>query len=67
MPEPALIDLMGELARLLSDRSATPRKRAMRIAHRKLRSIADTNQYPEEWCDGVMLMFLGRRHGFSAA
>jgi hypothetical protein len=67
MPEPALINLMGELARLLSDRSSTPRKRAMRIAHRKLRAVAETHHYPEEWCDRVLLMFLGRRHAFVAA
>jgi hypothetical protein len=67
MPDPALTDLMGELARLLSDRSSTPRKRAMAIAHRKLRAVADAHQYDEDWCDRVMLMFLSRRHRLVAA
>jgi hypothetical protein len=67
MPDPALTDLMGELARLLSDRSSTPRKLAMRIAHSKLRAIARSRHYDEDWCDRVMLIFIGRRHGFVAA
>ena len=67
MPDPALTGLMGELARLLSDRSSTPRKAAMTIAHRKLRAIADARDYGEDWCDRVMLMFIGRRHGLVAA
>ena len=62
MPDQTLTDLMSELARLLSDRSSTPRKRAMAIAHRKLRAVADTYHYDEDWCDRVMLMFLSRRH-----
>jgi hypothetical protein len=67
MPDPALTDLMGELARLLSDRSSTPRKAAMAIAHRKLRAVARAHHYDEDWCDRVMLIFISRRHGFAAA
>jgi hypothetical protein len=67
MPDPALTDLMGELARLLSDRSSTPRKLAMAIAHRKLRAVARTHHYDEDWCDRVMLIFISRRHGLMAA
>lgn len=62
MPDPALTELMGELARLMSDRSSTPRKRAMAIAHGKIRAVAEAHEYDEDWCDRVMLMFLGRRH-----
>ena len=67
MPDPALTELMSELARLLSDRSSTPRKRAMATAHRKLRAIAGAHQCDEEWCDRVLLMFLSRRHQIIAA
>ena len=67
MPDPALTELMGELARLLSDRSSTPRKRAMAIAHRKLRTVAQAYHYDEDWCDHVMLIFLSRRHRVVAA
>jgi hypothetical protein len=67
MPDPALTDLMSELARLLSDRSSTPRKHAMAIAHRKLRAVADARRYDEDWCDRVLLMFLSRRHGLVGA
>lgn len=62
MPDPALTELMSELARLLSDRSATPRKRAMAIAHRKIRALAEVRRYDEDWCDRVMLLFLSQRH-----
>lgn len=62
MPDPALTELMSELARLLSDRSSTPRTRAMAIAHRKIRAVAEAHEYDEDWCDRVMLMFVGRRH-----
>jgi hypothetical protein len=67
MRDPALTELMGELARLLSDRSSTPRKRAMAIAHRKIRALADARQYDEDCCDRVMLMFVSRRHGVVTA
>jgi hypothetical protein len=67
MPDPALTELMSELARLLSDRSSTPRKRAMAVAHAKIRALATAKNYDEEWCDRVLLMFLGRRHAFIAA
>jgi hypothetical protein len=67
MPDPALTDLMSELARLLSDRSSTPRKRAMAIAHQKIRAAAAEHQCNEDWCDRVMLMFLSRRHRSLAA
>lgn len=67
MPDPALTELMSDLARLLSDRSSTPRKRAMAVAHAKIRALAATRNYDEEWCDRVLLMFLGRRHQVVAA
>ena len=67
MPDPALTELMSELARLLSDRSSTPRKWAMATAHRKLRAVAEAHGDDEEWCDRVLLMFLGRRYRFIAA
>jgi hypothetical protein len=67
MPDPALTELMSELARLLSDRSSTPRKWAMTTAHRKLRDVAEAHDYDEEWCDRVLLMFLSRRYRFVAA
>lgn len=67
MPDPALTKLMSELARLLSDRSSTPRKRAITVAHAKIRALAETTNCDEEWCDRVLLMFLARRHQFSAA
>ncbi len=67
MPDQALTDLMSELARLLSDRSSTPRKRAMEIAHRKLRATAEARQWDEDWCDRVLLLFLSRQHALVAA
>ena len=60
MDDQTLVSLMSELARLLSRRSATPRKAALGIAHRKLRAFAEARRYSEEWCDGVLLTFLGR-------
>jgi hypothetical protein len=67
MPDPTLTELMSELARLLSDRSSTPRKRAMAMAHAKIRALAAATNCDEEWCDRVLLMFLARRHQFVAA
>jgi hypothetical protein len=67
MPDPALTELMSELARLLSDRSATPRKRAIAVAHAKIRALAASTSSDEEWCDRVLLLFLARRHQLVAA
>jgi hypothetical protein len=67
MDDQHLVALMSELARLLSDRSSTPRTTALRIAHRKLRAFAAARRYGEEWCDGVLYSFLGPRHGIAAA
>ncbi len=59
MHDQSLVSLMGEIARLLSARSSTPRTKALRIAHGKLRAFAQVRRYSEEWCDGVLLTFLG--------
>jgi hypothetical protein len=67
MDDQTLVSLMSELARLLSRRSATPRKAALRIAHHKLRAFAEARRYSEEWCDGVLLTFLGARNDLAAA
>jgi hypothetical protein len=53
-----LVELMGELARLLSKRSSTPRRDALRIAHRRIRRYALLRGLDETWCDAVMLQFL---------
>ena len=59
MQDQSLVSLMGEIARLLSARSSTPRTTALRIAHGKLRAFARVRRYSEEWCDGVLLTVLG--------
>jgi hypothetical protein len=53
-----LVELMSELARLLSRRSSTPRFDALRIAHRRIRRYAAARGLGESWCDAVMLQFL---------
>jgi hypothetical protein len=58
-----LTELMSELARLLSRRSSTPRRAALRIAHRRIRQYADVQGHGEWWCDAVMLQFLCDQHG----
>ena len=60
-----LVELMSELARLLSMRSSTPRRDALRIAHRRIRRYAAARGLDETWCDAVMLQFLceGRHVG----
>jgi hypothetical protein len=57
-----LVDLMSELARLLSKRSGTPRRDALRIAHGRIRGYAAARGLGEEWCDAVMLQFLSDHH-----
>lgn len=57
-----LVELMSELARLLSTRSSTPRRDALRLAHRRIRRYAATRGLGESWCDAVMLHFLAERH-----
>ena len=59
MQDQPLVSLMSEIARLLSARSSTPRVAALRIAHRKLRAFAQVRRFGEDWCDGVLLTFLG--------
>jgi hypothetical protein len=54
-----LVSLMSELARLLSRRSSTPRVTALRLAHRRIREFAAVRCYGEEWCDRVLMTFLG--------
>ena len=58
-----LVELMSELARLLSPRSSTPRRDALRLAHRRIRRYAASRGLGETWCDAVLLQFLADRHG----
>ena len=58
MTDAALVNLMSDLARLLSRRSATPRSDALSIAHRKIRSFAERRHLSDDWCDAVMLTFI---------
>jgi hypothetical protein len=62
-----LVDLMSELARLLSRRSSTPRRDALRIAHRRIRRYAGKRGLEESWCDAVLLQFLHEDHARGAA
>jgi hypothetical protein len=57
-----LVELMSELARLLSRRSSTPRREALRIAHRRVRRYASQRGLGESWCDAVLLQFLFEEH-----
>jgi hypothetical protein len=47
----------------LSTRSSTPRRDALRIAHRRIRRYAAARGLGESWCDAVMLQFLFDTHG----
>jgi hypothetical protein len=58
MTDAALVNLMSDLARLLSRRSSTPRRDALSVAHRKIRSFAQVRHLSEDWCDAVMLAFI---------
>ena len=58
-----LVELMSELARLLSTRSSTPRRDDLRMAHRRTRRYAASCGLNEPWCDAVMLQFLADQHG----
>jgi hypothetical protein len=58
-----LVELMSDLARLLSTRSSTPRRDALRLAHRRIRRYAAARGLGESWCDAVMLQFLADQHG----
>ena len=62
-----LVDLMSELARLLSRRSSTPRRDALRIAHTRIRGYASERGLGEPWCDAVLLQFLSDEHVRSVA
>ena len=62
-----LVDLMSELARLLSRRSWTPRRDALRIAHRRIRRYAGERGLGESWCDAVLLQFLADERARSLA
>ena len=57
-----LVELMSELARLLSMRSSTPRRDALRIAHRRIRRYARERGLGESWCDAVLLQFIAEEH-----
>jgi hypothetical protein len=61
-----LVELMSELARLLSRRSSTPRRDALRIAHRRIRRYAQDRGLGESWCDAVLLQFLCDEHASRA-
>jgi hypothetical protein len=61
-----LVELMSELARLLSRRSSTPRRDALRIAHRRIRRYAELRGLGESWCDAVLLQFLYDEHELRA-
>lgn len=52
--------LMSTVARLTSPRCSTPRVDALRKAYRRIRDYASQRGLTEEWCDGVMLLFLDR-------
>ena len=67
MPDQATVVLMSELARLLSGRSSTPRSEALSIAHRKIREFAEVRNHSEDWCDAVLLSFLGTQGRIPAA
>jgi len=58
MTDAALVNLMSDLARLLSRRSSTPRGDALGIAHRMIRNFAEVRQLGEDWCDAVLLAFI---------
>lgn len=62
-----LVELMSELARLLSRRSSTPRRAALRIAHARIRRYAAARGLDEQWCDAVMLHFVYDQHVRGAA
>ena len=62
-----LQELMSELARLLSRRSSTPRRVALRVAHRRIRNYAAQRGLGESWCDAVLLHFLAEQHGVRGA
>jgi len=62
-----LQELMSELARLLSRRSSTPRREALRLAHRRIRHYAAPRGLDESWCDAVLLHFLAEQHGVRVA
>ena len=62
-----LVELMSELARLLSKRSATPRRDALRIAHGRIRGFAAARGLDEDWCDAVLLQFLCDQHAVRGA
>jgi len=57
-----LVELMSEVARLLSRRSSTPRRDGLRIAHRRIRRYASERGLGEAWCDAVLLQFLCEQH-----
>jgi hypothetical protein len=52
------VNLMSDLARLLSRRSSTPRRDALTTAHGMIRSFAARRHLSEDWCDAVMLAFI---------
>ena len=67
MSDTALVNLMSDLARLLSRRSATPRRDALGIAHRRIRDFAEHQRLGEDWCDAVMLAFIAPERSVAAA
>lgn len=68
MPDYELVRLMSTLARLTHPRCSTPRAEALRTAYGRLRRYAAQRGLTEEWCDGVLLLFLDRStHAYAAA
>jgi len=67
MTDAALVNLMSDLARLLSRRSSTPRGDALSIAHRMIRNFAEVRQLGEDWCDAVLLAFIAPDRSVVAA
>jgi hypothetical protein len=68
MPDHELVRLMSTLARLTHPRHTAPRAEALGAAYRRIRRYAAACGKSEDWCDGVLLIFLDRnRDAYAAA
>jgi hypothetical protein len=67
VPDQELTRLMSTLARLTNPRCTLPRAKALEKAYRRIRSYALDRGLTEEWCDGVLLLFLDRSTNAYAA
>lgn len=56
-----LARLMGDLARLLHKRSATPRVEGIKLAALRLREFAAREGLSESWCEAVLWEFLRKK------